>query len=227
MTDRTVLVTGASGDLGGAVVAAFAADGWRVVAPTRRPASFTVDGPGEVVGVPGTDLTDEAAVAEAVRVAASDPARPLGALVNLAGGFAMGGKVHETSLGAFEAMFTTNLRPTYVMTRAALPALMTAGGGGVVCVSSRAAVAPFAGAAGYASSKAAVAAFAQTVAVEYRDAGVRCNVVLPTVIDTPANRAGQPNADTSKWVRPADLARVIRFLAGPESAPTTGATITI
>ena len=160
-------------------------------------------------------------------VAAGDPDRPLRAVVNLVGGFASGGKVHETPFEQFEAQFQLNLRPTYLVTQAALPALVAAGGGAIVCVSSRAAVAPFPGAAGYITSKAAVIAFAQAVAVEYRDAGVRCNAILPSVIDTPGNRAAQPNADHSRWVSPAEIAAVIRYLAGPDSAPTSGASIPV
>ena len=108
-----------------------------------------------------------------------------------------------------------------------LPQLVDAGGGAVVCVSARAALAPFRGAAGYATAKAAVLAFTQAVAVEYRAAGVRCNAVLPSVIDTPANRAAQPDADTSRWVPPEQVAAVIRFLCGDESAPTSGAAIPV
>jgi NAD(P)-dependent dehydrogenase (short-subunit alcohol dehydrogenase family) len=88
-------------------------------------------------------------------------------------------------------------------------------------------VAPFAGAAGYVTAKAAVLAFANTVAVEYRAQGVRCNTVLPSVIDTPANRADQPTADPSRWVAPEEIARVILFLASGDSAPTSGAAIPV
>jgi NAD(P)-dependent dehydrogenase (short-subunit alcohol dehydrogenase family) len=94
-------------------------------------------------------------------------------------------------------------------------------------VSSRAAVAPFAGASGYVTSKAAVLAFADTVAVEYKAQGVRCNTVLPSVIDTPQNRRVMPDADTSRWVAPAEIATVIRFLASDDSAPTSGAHIPV
>jgi NAD(P)-dependent dehydrogenase (short-subunit alcohol dehydrogenase family) len=97
----------------------------------------------------------------------------------------------------------------------------------LVFVSSRAAVAPFAGAAGYVASKASLNALSQAIAVEYRKEGVRCNVVLPSVIDTPKNRAAQPDADYSRWVPPAEIAAVIRFLAGPESTPTSGAAIPV
>jgi len=222
MADRTALITGGTGGLGGAVTAAFVAAGWRTVVPVRKDAP---EG-GEAIYVPA-DLTDPAAVESAVATAAGDPAAPLRAVVNLVGGFAAGGLVHETPIEDFERMLALNLRPTYLVTQAALPHLIQAGGGSVVCVSSRAALAPFPGAAGYVTAKAAVLAFANAVAVEYRAKGVRCNTVLPSVIDTPTNRAAQPGADTAKWVQPADIATVIRFLAGEESAPTSGATIPV
>lgn len=223
MTERTVLVTGSGGGLGGAVVTALRSAGWRVVA-TVRGGSAPPDG--DVVTVPGVDLTDEPAVARAVQVA-DDPAAPLRAVVNLAGGYAGGTRVQDLSLADFEAQFAVNLRPTFLVTRAALPRLVAAGGGSIVCVSSRAAVAPFAGASGYVASKAAVTAFAQAVAVEYRDAGVRCNTVLPSVIDTPGNRAAQPRADHGRWVPPAQVAAVIGFLVGADSEPTSGAVIPV
>jgi NAD(P)-dependent dehydrogenase (short-subunit alcohol dehydrogenase family) len=171
------------------------------------------------------DLTDPDSVAAAVRVAEADAGAPLRAVVNLVGGYAGGGLVHETPVADVEAMLRLNLRPTYLVTAAALPALIAAGGGAVVCVSSRAAQQPFAGAVGYVTAKAAVLAFARAVAVEYADAGVRCNAVLPAVIDTPANRAAMPDADHSGWTAPAQIAKVIRFLASADSAPTTGAAI--
>lgn len=118
-----------------------------------------------------------------------------------------------------------NLRPTYLVTQAALPHLRD--GGSIVCVSSRAAVQPFAGAAGYISAKAAVIAFAQAVAVEYRDEDVRCNAVLPSVIDTPSNRRTQPSADHSRWVAPNRIAAVIRFLCAEASGSISGAAIPI
>ena len=196
--------------------------GWRVVAPVRPGGAERL--PAGVVPV-DADLTDPVAVTAAVATATTEAAAPLRAVVNLAGGYAGGRPVHETPIEDFEAILRANLRPTYLVTAAALPHLVAAGGGSVVCVSSRAAVAPFAGAAGYATAKAAVLAFANAVAVEYRKSGVRCNTVLPSVIDTPANRSSQPGADFSRWVTPAELAQVIAFLAGDASAPTSGAAI--
>ena len=164
----------------------------------------------------------------AVRGAAGDRAdAPLRALVNLVGGYSVGGPVHETPVEQFERQLTLNLRPTYLATKAVLPHLVDAGGGAIVCVSARAAVRPFRGASGYATAKAAVLAFSQAVAVEYRAAGVRCNAVLPSVVDTQANRDREPDADTSRWVPPEEVAAVIRFLCGDDSAPTSGAAVPV
>ncbi|GIG91849.1 SDR family NAD(P)-dependent oxidoreductase [Plantactinospora endophytica] len=231
MADRSVLITGGGGGLGGAVSAGFVAAGWRVVVPVRPagasgPAGASSTGADGVLRVTA-DLTDPEQVAGAVEVAGGEADAPLRAVVNLAGGYASGGLVHETPVADFELMLVRNLRPTFLVTRSALPYLVEAGGGSVVCVSSRAALAPFPGAAGYVTAKAAVLAFASAVAVEYRQSGVRCNTVVPSVIDTPANRAAQPNADHSRWVAPTEIAGVIRFLASDESAPTSGATIPV
>jgi NAD(P)-dependent dehydrogenase (short-subunit alcohol dehydrogenase family) len=100
-------------------------------------------------------------------------------------------------------------------------------GGSIVCVGTRAALQPFSGAAGYIASKAAVIAFAQAVAVEYKNDYVRCNAILPSVIDTPANRASMPNADYLKWVHPSEIAKVIAHLLSDDAAPTSGAAIPV
>jgi NAD(P)-dependent dehydrogenase (short-subunit alcohol dehydrogenase family) len=221
---RTALVTGGAGGLGAATVSAFLADGWRVVAPVRPGSAGRV--PESAITVEG-DLGAAADVAAAISVAAGQGDAPLRAVVNSAGGYAGGALVADTPIEDFEAMLTRNLRPTYLVTSAALPHLVAAGGGSIVCVSSRAAVSPFAGAAGYVTAKAAVLAFAGAVAVEYRKQGVRCNTVLPSVIDTPMNRRDQPDADFSRWVSPEDIARVILFLASDESGPTSGAQVPV
>jgi NAD(P)-dependent dehydrogenase (short-subunit alcohol dehydrogenase family) len=224
MTGRSVLVTGGTGALGSAVTSAFLSDGWRVVVPVRPAGVRSLAA--EVITVVA-DLTDPEAAADAAATAAADPAAPVRAVVNLVGGYAGGALVHETPVADFDRMLSINFRPTYLVTRAALPHLVAAGGGTIVCVSSRAALSPFAGAAGYATAKAAVLAFANAVAVDYRSAGVRCNTVVPSVIDTPANRAARPGADPSAWVPPEQIARVIRFLADDDSAPISGATVPV
>ncbi|GIF08627.1 SDR family NAD(P)-dependent oxidoreductase [Actinoplanes siamensis] len=221
---NTALVTGGTGGLGAATIAAFLAAGWRVVAPARTGSVGRL--PVGAVAVEA-DLTDPAGAAAAAAAAAGDPGTPLKAVVNGIGGYAGSGLVADTPVEEFEAMFTANLRPTYLTTAAALPHLVAAGGGAVVCVASRAAVAPFPGAAGYVASKAAVLAFAETVAVEYKKQHVRCNTVLPSVIDTPGNRASMPDADRSRWVSPEQIAATVLFLASDASAPVSGARIPV
>jgi NAD(P)-dependent dehydrogenase (short-subunit alcohol dehydrogenase family) len=219
--ERTALITGGTGGLGRAVVAAFVAGGWRVVVPDLAPAEL------EGAEVVRADLTDPGEVARVVERAAGHESAPLRALVNLVGGFATDEEVATTPLEQFEAQFALNLRPTYLVTQAALPGLVAAGGGAIVCMSSRAALYPFAGAAGYCASKAAVIAFAQVVAREHAADDVRCNAVLPSMIDTPTNRAAMPPEQHAKLTPPEEIAAVIRFLCSDESAPTTGAAIPV
>src|SRR5215217_2947226 len=221
MPDRTVIVTGGTGGLGRAVVAAFAANDWRVVVLDMRPADL------EGAEVLQVDLTDPDDVARAVGAATAEPGAPLHAVANLVGGFAAGQPVAETPVDVFEAQFRLNLRPTYLVCQATLPALVAAGGGAIVCVSSRSALHPFAGASGYCASKAAVIAFTQVVAREHAGDAVRCNAVLPQMIDTPANRAAVPPEQHAALTPPAEIAAVIQFLCSEESAPTTGAAIPV
>jgi NAD(P)-dependent dehydrogenase (short-subunit alcohol dehydrogenase family) len=147
--------------------------------------------------------------------------------VNLVGGFAAGERVDQTPIEDFEKQFRLNLRPTYLMVQAAVPRLIAAGEGSIVCVGTRTALKPFSGAAGYIASKAAVIAFSQAVAVEYRDDNVRCNTILPSVIDTPGNRAAMPKADHDRWVKPDAIAGVIAHLLSADSSPTSGAAIPV
>ncbi len=221
-----VLVAGGTGALGTAVLRAMLAAGRPVVATwlAERERDRVREEFADVGGLTllNADLTDPGSVDEAVGGIPS-----LGAVVNLVGGYAAEQKVHETDPDAFDAMLRLNLRPGFLLARAAMPRLIEAGGGTFVGVSARAALRPFPGAAGYITAKAAVLAFIQALDTEYRDAGVRCNAVLPSVIDTPANRSSQPDADFSRWVSPAQIATVVRFLTSPESAPISGAAIPV
>lgn len=220
MPERTALVTGGAGGLGRSVVDALVGDGWRVVVPVESGSDLDErDAVSTVVG----DLTDPDDVARAVRAAGED----LRAVVNLVGGFAADQPVADTPLAEFERLFTLNLRPTYLVTQAALPRLVAAGGGSIVCVGSATALKPFAGAAGYAASKAAVLAFAQTVAEEGKPDGVRCNSIVPTMIDTPANRAAMPESEWHKLVPPERIASVVAFLCGDASAALNGAALPV
>ena len=209
------------------MVEAFLDAGWRVVVPWMAERELERLPPRDGLTLVEADLFELDSVAGVVAEAAGDADAPLGGVANLVGGFAEGGRVHETPIEDFERQLRLNLRATYLVSQAALPRLVDAGGGGIVCVGTRAALRPFPGAAGYITSKAAVLAFVSAVAVEYRDDGVRCNAVLPSVIDTPANRAAQPNANHDRWVAPAEIAAVIRFLCSDESAPVSGAAIPV
>jgi NAD(P)-dependent dehydrogenase (short-subunit alcohol dehydrogenase family) len=221
--EASAIVTGGTGGLGSAVVARLLDDGWRVVVPWIAEGELERIEEHERLVLVRADLFDAGAAREVVAAA---PA-PLRGVVNLVGGFAAGGRVHETDIEEFERQFELNLRPTYLVTQAAVPRLLEGGGGSIVCVGTRAALQPFKGAAGYISSKAGVIAFAQAVAVEYKDDGIRCNAILPSVIDTPANRHSMPNADHEKWVKPAEIAGVIAHLLSGDSAPTSGAAIPV
>ena len=223
----TVIVTGGTGGLGAAVVSRLLDSDWRVVVPWVAERELERVPRRDGLELVRADLSEPTAVAEVVATAAGGDRPPLRGLVNLVGGFAIGGRVHETPIDEFETQFRLNLRPSYLMTQAALPPMLEAGGGSIVCVGTRAALQPFKGAAGYITSKAAVIAFAQAVAVEYRDDGIRCNAILPSVIDTPANRASTPDADHDRWVKPEAIAGVIAFLLSNDSEPTSGAAIPV
>jgi NAD(P)-dependent dehydrogenase (short-subunit alcohol dehydrogenase family) len=227
MRDRTVLVTGGTGALGAAVVDGFLDAGWRVVCTWVAPAERERISEREGLELVEADLFHEQQVTAAVREAGSVAEAPLRAVANLVGGYLAGPQLTDLTLEQFEGQLRLNLFPAFLVTRAAFPFLVDAGGGGIVYVSARAAERPFAGAVAYATSKAAVLAFARAVAVEGRDANVRCNAILPSVIDTPANRAAEPDADHSRWVRPDEIARVVLFLCSDASAPVSGAGVPV
>jgi NAD(P)-dependent dehydrogenase (short-subunit alcohol dehydrogenase family) len=225
--ERSVIVTGGTGGLGVPVVERLLADGWRVVVPWVAERELGRLPGHEALATVQADLFDPDAVAGVVALGAAEPGAPLHAVVNLVGGFSAPGRVHEVPVDDFESQFRLNLRPAYLLAHAALPQLMAGGGGSLVLVSTRAAKRPFSGAAGYIASKAAVIAFVEALAAEYRGDNVRANAILPSVIDTPGNRAAQPDADHSAWVAPADIAKVIAFLVSDDSAITSGAAVPV
>jgi NAD(P)-dependent dehydrogenase (short-subunit alcohol dehydrogenase family) len=219
-----VLVAGGTGALGRAVLRELVDSGYPVAATwlvDRERDRVEADFGGSVTLIQA-DLFDPGAASKAI-----DTVEDLGAVVNLVGGFFDGPKVHETDIEDFERMLRLNLRPAFLLARAAMPRLVARGGGAFVAVSARTALRPYAGGVSYATAKAAVLALVQGLDVEYRAEGVRANAVLPSVIDTPANREAQPDADQSKWVPPAEIAKVIRFLVSDDSKPTSGAAIPV
>jgi NAD(P)-dependent dehydrogenase (short-subunit alcohol dehydrogenase family) len=221
--DASVVVSGGTGGLGSAVTAKLLDAGWHVVVPYVDERELERIERHPQLELVAADLFDPDAAAAVVARAGGR----LGALVNLVGGFASGGRVHETPVADFETQFRLNLRPAYLLCHAALPRMLEAGAGSIVCVSSRAALRPFSGAAGYIASKAAVLAFVDALAAEYTGDGIRVNAILPSVIDTPGNRASQPDADHSRWVKPEQIADVISFLCSEESVAIGGAHIPV
>ncbi|WP_168701325.1 SDR family NAD(P)-dependent oxidoreductase [Gordonia paraffinivorans] len=224
---QTVIVSGGTGGLGSAVTRRLLDDGWRVVVPWVVESELSRLPESDALVTLEADLFDESSVAEVVSVAAADPSAPVRAVVNLVGGFAMGERVHATPIGEFERLLKLNLRPLYLLSAAAIPKLIEAGGGSVVGVSAKAAFAPFSGAAGYITSKAAVWAFISALAAEYKDDGIRANAILPSVIDTPGNRESQPDSSRKGWVSPESIAETIAFLVSDASAAVTGAQVPV
>jgi NAD(P)-dependent dehydrogenase (short-subunit alcohol dehydrogenase family) len=219
-----VLVAGGTGALGTAVVRELLDSGydcaatWIVDAELERGrAEF-----GDRVNFIRADLTDPDDAEQAI-AAVPD----LEAVVDLVGGFASGPLVHDTAPEDFERMMRLNLTPAFNLAHAAMPRLVERGGGAFVAVSARPALRPFAGASPYVTSKAAVLAFVQALDADYRSKGIRANAILPSVIDTPANRRDQPDADHSRWVQPAEIARVVRFLVSDDAAVVTGGAIPV
>lgn len=213
-----IIITGGFGVLGRAVVAELMSRGLAIVAVDMAPAPANMDAT-HLVG--GVDLGDEAAVAAAY----SDIAVRLGGisgLVNVAGGF-LWETVADGSSASWDRMYQMNVRTAFLSSRAVLSHL--ADGAAIVNVGAAAALTPATGMAPYTASKLGVHALTESLANELRGKGVRVNAVLPTILDTPTNRADMPDADTASWVLPAAAARVVAFLLSEESASITGALI--
>ena len=220
---HVAVVTGGTGALGRAVASAFIAAGARVVATTRH----AVDGEShERLSVEAVDLVDEASM-----LALADRVRErygrCDALVCCAGGFESGPSVAEAPLALWQRMLDLNATSCFLASRAFLPLMLEARRGSIVLVGSKAALNPFKGGVPYSVSKATVIALTKALAVELRDQGVTVNCVLPSVIDTPANRTESPDADVSRWVTPEELAETIVWLSSSAARETSGAVIPV
>lgn len=226
--ERVVLVTGGSGGLGSAVTEAFLADGWRVAVPTHSSGggealeALASSHPDRLTWFPA-DLSTEAGAGEAVARTANWGGR-LDAVVHTVGGYAGGAPLHETPVDDWDRMMSINLRSAFLIARAAIPRMTD--GGSLVFVSSRAAVKGRKGHVPYAVSKAALLTLTEAIAEEYRGR-VRANAVLPGTIDTPTNRAAMPDAKHAAWTPPAEIARVIVFLASGASGVVSGAAVPV
>jgi NAD(P)-dependent dehydrogenase (short-subunit alcohol dehydrogenase family) len=229
--ERVVLVTGGTGALGTAITRRFLGEGAVVCVPwiveherERLEASVQAAARPRLM-LERCDVADDAAMA---RLAESLTARHrrIDVLVSAVGGFAMGDLVH-TDRTLWDSMLTLNLTTAYVAARAVVPAMLSAGGGRVVAVASRAVVPPAGGFIAYTVAKAAVIAFVQALAVETRGRGVTANAVLPSTMDTPANRAAMPGVDPKTWVPVDAVADAIAYLAADSSAHISGTLLAI
>jgi len=230
-SDKIALVAGGTGGLGRAVVVAFLNAGARVLVPYRNPADFESlrATAGEVAArLEGglLDASDAAAVKQFADLAVSVHKR-LDILVNCVGGYAGGSKLWETDAETYERMLDLNLKAGYALARAVLPVMIRQGSGCVVNVAGRAGVGPAAGAALYGASKAAAISLFASLAEEVEGWGIRVNSVLPSIMDTPANRAAMPKADFSKWPKTEEVARVILFLCSDDARLIHGAAIPV
>jgi NAD(P)-dependent dehydrogenase (short-subunit alcohol dehydrogenase family) len=173
-----------------------------------------------------TDLLDRAQVAAALRAGVERFGR-IDVLCNLAGGFAMGEPVHETGGHTWAAMHELNVQTLLNMAHAVVPHMLQHGGGHIVNVAAHAALHGTAFKGAYGASKAAVIHLTEAMSAELRERGVHVNCVLPTVLDTPDNRAAMPDADPARWVAPRDLAAVIAFLASDAARAVHGVALPV
>ncbi len=225
---RTVMITGAAGHLGRAVVAAFAAEGASLVlvdlTHERLALAFGAETPARLFAP--TNLLDAAAVQATVDAALARFGR-IDVLCNLAGGFRMGDAVHETSDATWDFLLDLNARTLLHAVRAVVPAMLRGRSGRIVNVASAAAGRGLPKMAAYCVAKDAVVRLTEAMAAELREQGIGVNAVLPTVIDTPDNRTAMPDADPTRWVAPADLAAVIAFLASDAARAVHGAALPV
>jgi NAD(P)-dependent dehydrogenase (short-subunit alcohol dehydrogenase family) len=228
---QVILVAGGTGGLGRAVSLAFLEEGAQVVVTFRtqeeldslRRAAGTKE---ERLEGHLVDVTDEAAVRQLIENIVRKHSR-LDALVNAVGGYAGGTTLWELDTKVFDQMLALNLRAGYALSRAAVRVMLRKGHGAIVNVASKAAMDHAAGAAAYAASKAAALALLDSLAADLKGSGVRANTILPSIIDTGANRKAMPHADFAKWPKPEDIARVILFLCCDDAKVIQGAAIPV
>ena len=212
-----ILITGASGGLGTAVVQQFLSENHTVIAVARswpKP-------PPRVITI-SADLTN---VSDCARMA--QEAGEVDTVVHVMGGFAGGKPVGETDPDVFDRMIAINLKSAFLVFRAITPQLIARGRGRLIAVGSRVGVEAVAGLSAYGVSKAGLVHLVRTLALELKGTGVTSNIVLPSTIDTAANHSAMPGADATKWVSPESIARVVSWLASDAAADVNGAVIPV
>lgn len=224
LENKTALITGAKGGLGTFMTKTFLAAGASVAGVSRsiQQSDFAH---ARFVAVPGELSSGETArqVAEVV----AKRFQRIDILVHLVGGFAGGAPVSDTDDTTLERMLDLNFRSAFYVMRAVIPLMRAAGWGRIIAIGSRAAVEPQPTIAAYSASKAALVSLVQSAAKENKDRGVTANVILPGMMDTPANRAADPRADFSKWVDPRQVTNLALWLASDSAAEISGAAIPV
>jgi NAD(P)-dependent dehydrogenase (short-subunit alcohol dehydrogenase family) len=228
---QVVLVAGGTGGLGRVVSVAFLEEGATVVVTDQFPDEL--DALRRAAGANASrleghsvDVMNEQAVGQMIGGIVAQYGR-LDAMTNAVGGYAAGQKLWEAEAKTLDKMLALNLRSGYVLSRAAVPAMLKQGRGVIVNVASTAAFNHAAASAEYCASKAAAVAMIDCLAADLKGTGVRANSILPSIIDTEANRKAMPDADFSKWPKPQDIARVILFLCSDDSKAIHGAAIPV
>ena len=226
--DRTVVITGAAGNLGRAVADAFAARGANLVlVDLKNEALQRVFGAGDSRRLlAAADLLVQAQL-DAMAMQAVERFGRIDVLANLAGGFRMGEPVHATTDTTWKFLLDINAGTLLHAVRAVVPRMLAQGGGRIVNVGAYAAQRGAAQMGAYIAAKSAVIRLTETLAAELRDRKINVNCVLPTILDTPENRAAMPDADPGRWVAPADLASVIVFLASDAARAIHGAALPV
>jgi NAD(P)-dependent dehydrogenase (short-subunit alcohol dehydrogenase family) len=224
MKGKVALVTGANGGLGTYVTQALLDAGATVVGLSRKIQQSDFNSP-SFTALPA-EISTAAGAKSAVDSVISNFGR-VDILAHTVGGFAGGQSVAETDDATFQRMFDMNLNSAFYLLRAVIPAMRKTGNGRIIAIGSRAALEPGAGVGAYSASKAALVSLIRTVAQENKDVGLTANVLLPGTMDTPANRKVMPNADFSKWVRPAAVASLIAWLAADAGKDVNGAVIPV
>ena len=225
---KTAIVTGAAGNLGRAIAAAFEGLGANTVllARTKESLAAAIGPETDRRLFVAADLLDQAALDSAVRLVRQRFGR-IDVLCNIAGGFRMGSPVHETPDKDWDFLLDINARTLLHAVRAVVPQMLEGGGGKIINVGAFAAQKGAAQMGAYTASKGTVIRMTEAMAGELRDKNINVNCVLPTIIDTPENRAAMPKADPSRWVAPEDLANVIVFLASEEARAIHGAALPV
>ena len=221
MSERVIAITGGHGALGQAVLSAARNTGLKIAVIDHAMGNPVPQG---VLALGGVDLTDPKQAEGAITSVISRFGR-LDVLLNIAGGFVW--QTVDDAAPAWDRMHALNVSTALNASRAALPYLKTSDEGRIINIGSAAALKPGAGMGAYGAAKAGVHALTQALAEELKSTRVTVNAVLPSIIDTPANRKDMPDADPAAWVAPADLAAVILFLASPESRAMTGALVPV